>query len=150
VDLEKFLTQPHWRVEATAEGLGLEPMAEWLRPPGSDFSGMKLAGVLNGQLARTSETAAVGSLSLTGLDWKWGEENRLEAAQLDAVWGDGVIRLAPAALELDGQTLQAECDWTTQRGAGGHGAAAVEGTIGVAERRTRRPGVGCTGENRGG
>lgn len=112
VELDKFLTHPRWRTEAVADGLGLDPMAEWLRPPGSEFNGMKLAGTLSGQVSLTSEAPAVGNASLTGLDWKWGEGNRLEAPRLDGEWKDGVIRLAPAALELDGQALQVDCGWT--------------------------------------
>ena len=48
---------------------------------------------------------------MTGLDWTWGEGNRLEAGRLEAEWKQGVIRLAPADLELDGQSLQADCEW---------------------------------------
>jgi len=110
--LDKFLTQPQWRVETQASGLGLDPMAEWLRPPGADFNGMKLAGTLDGQVVITNDTQAEGTAAVTGLDWTWGEGNRLEAARLDGVWKDGVVRLAPASLEVDGQALQVDCEWT--------------------------------------
>ncbi|MFN0100526.1 MAG: AsmA family protein [Bryobacteraceae bacterium] len=112
VALDKFLTQPQWRVEGAAQGLGLEPMAEWLRPPGAEFNGMKLAGTLDGKLQASNEAPASGGASLTGLDWAWGEGNRLEAEKLEGEWKDGVVRLAPAVLELDGQPLQVDCEWT--------------------------------------
>jgi len=112
VDLENYLTNPRWQVDIVAGQLGLDPMAEWLRPPGSDFNGMKLAGTLTGQVTISSGQPATGAASLTGLDWTWGDGNRLEAAELDGEWKDGVIRMAPAALELDGQPLQVDCGWT--------------------------------------
>lgn len=111
VVLDKFLTSPRWRVETAADGLGLDPMAEWLRPPGADFNGMKLAGTLDGQILLTSDLPASGTAALTGLDWTWGESNRLEAGRLEAEWKQGVVRLAPAGLELDGQALQVDCEW---------------------------------------
>jgi hypothetical protein len=111
VALDQFLTQPRWRAEAAAEGLGLNPMAEWLRPPGSEFNGMKLAGTLDGQVVLTNDSKATGTAVLQALDWTWGEGNRLEAPQLEAEWKDGVIRLAPATLDLDGQALQGDCEW---------------------------------------
>ena len=127
VALDTFLTQPRWRVETEAAGLGLDPMAEWLRPPGAEFNGMKLAGTLDGQVLLTNDAKASGSAALTGLDWSWGQDNRLEAGRLQAEWKDGVIRLAPAALELDGQAIQVDCEWALSelawecRGAGrGH------------------------------
>jgi hypothetical protein len=112
VTLDKFLTQPQWRVEAVAEGLGLDVMAEWLRPPGSEFNGMKLAGTLDGRVGASNDTAASGTVTLTGLDWTWGEGSRLEAGRLEGEWKDGVVRLAPAGMELDGQALQVDCEWT--------------------------------------
>jgi hypothetical protein len=111
VALDQFLTQPRWRAEAVAEGLGLNPMAEWLRPPGSEFNGMKLAGTLDGQVLLTNDSMAKGTAVLQGLDWTWGEGNRIEAPQLEAEWKDGVVRLAPAILDLDSQALQADCEW---------------------------------------
>ena len=99
------------QVEATAENLSMAPMAEWLRPPGADFNGMKLAGTVSGQLRVASDGPATGSGTLTALDWTWGEGNRLEGAQLEATLADGVVKLAPTGLTLDGQPLQVDCDW---------------------------------------
>jgi hypothetical protein len=112
VELERFLTQPRWRVTAEAKGLGLDGMQEWLRPPGADYTGMKLAGTLDGNIAMSSESRATGAARLTGLDWIWGEGSRLEAAVLEAALEDGALRLSPATLELDGQPLQVDCEWT--------------------------------------
>jgi len=112
VELERFLTQPQWRVTGEARGLGLEGMQEWLRPPGADYNGMKLAGTLDGNIAMANDRAAAGTAKLTGLDWTWGEGSRLEAKSLEASLEDGALRLAPATLELDGQPLQADCEWT--------------------------------------
>jgi hypothetical protein len=109
--LDRFLTQPQWSVEVEAKSLGLEPMGEWLRPPGADFNGMKLAGTVDGQLRAGHDAPTAGTATLTALDWTWGEGSRLQAAKLDAEWKDGAVRLAPAALELDGQPLQVDCDW---------------------------------------
>lgn len=111
VELDKFLTQPRWRAEVEAENLSLEPMEEWLRPPGADFNEMKLAGTLNGQLLATSGAPATGTATLTAMDWSWGDGNRLTGAKLSADWRDGVVRLPPVTLELDGQALQVDCDW---------------------------------------
>lgn len=112
VALDRFLTQPQWETEVSATQLSLEPMAEWLRPPGADFNGMKLAGTVDGSWKATQDGAG-GAATLTALDWTWGEGNRLEAEKLEGEWKDGVVRLAPAKLELDGQPLQVDCDWTT-------------------------------------
>ncbi len=109
--LDKFLMQPQWSVEAEAQALGLNPMAEWLRPPGADFNGMKMAGTLDGQFRMSHDGPASGAATLTGLDWTWGEGSRLEGAKLEAEWKDGTVRLAPAGLELDGQGLQVDCEW---------------------------------------
>jgi len=114
VALDRFLTHGHWEAEATAVGLPMTPMAEWLRPPGSDFNDMKLAGTVDGTWKATHEAPASGSASVTGLEWAWGDGSKLEAARLDGEWKDGVVRLAPAKLELDGQPLQVDCDWTVE------------------------------------
>ncbi|MBL8236298.1 MAG: AsmA family protein [Bryobacterales bacterium] len=111
VTLDKYLTAPRWQVEAVAEALSLNDMAEWLRPPGAEFNGMKLAGTLDGRVTASNDMAANGAATLTALDWTWGEGSRLEAAKLEAEWSEGAVRLAPATLELDGQPLQVECDW---------------------------------------
>ena len=109
---DRFLTQPAWSADVTAESLSLTPMAEWLRPPGADFNGMKLAGTLDGAWRVSNAIPASGTAKLTGLDWSWGETSKLEAAELLAEWKEGVVRLTPAKLELDGQPLQVDCDWT--------------------------------------
>ena len=109
---DRFLTQPAWSAEVAAESLSLTPMAEWLRPPGADFTGMKLAGTLDGSWRVANAIPASGTAKLTGLDWSWGDNSKLEATELLAEWKDGVVRLAPAKLELDGQPLQVDCDWT--------------------------------------
>ncbi|MBI2685569.1 MAG: AsmA family protein [Acidobacteria bacterium] len=111
VKLERFLTQPAWRAEVAAKELSMAPMAEWLRPPGADFNGMKLAGWLDGGWVAESSAAATGSATLAALDWTWGEGSRLQADELKGEWRDGVLRLSPAKLELDGQPLQVECDY---------------------------------------
>lgn len=112
VAADHFLTQPAWSADVAAEGLSMAPMAEWLRPPGADFNGMKLAGTLDGQWRVTNASPATGTAKLTGLDWTWGDGSKLEASELEAEWKEGVVRLAPARLELDGQPLQVDCDWT--------------------------------------
>jgi hypothetical protein len=109
---DKFLTQPVWSAEVSAENLALAPMSEWLRPPGADVTGMKLAGTLDGAWKVSNAAPAAGAASLAGLDWSWGDGSKLEAAKLEAEWKEGVVRLAPAKLELDGQPLQVDCDWT--------------------------------------
>jgi hypothetical protein len=109
--LEQFLTQGHWTVEAEAAGLKLEPMGEWLRPPGSDFDGMRLAGSLDGKWRAAHDAGVTGTAALAGLEWTWGEENRLTAEKLEAEWKDGELRLAPATVQLDGQPLQVDCAW---------------------------------------
>lgn len=111
VELDKFLTQPQWRVDAAATELTLQSMEEWLRPPGSDFDAMHLAGTLDGELHASSDQPATGSASLKELDWSWGEAARLEAASLTGEWKDGILRLAPAPMTLDGQPLQVDCEW---------------------------------------
>ena len=55
------------------EGFGdfvksMAPMAEWLRPPGADFNGMKLAGTVSGQLRVASDGPATASGTLTALE----------------------------------------------------------------------------------
>jgi hypothetical protein len=112
VELQRFLTQPQWRVTADSQGLSLEGMQEWLRPPGADYNGMKLAGTVDGTIALSSDSPAAGAAKVTGLDWTWGDANRLEATTLEAALEGGAVRLLPTVLELDGQPLQVDCEWT--------------------------------------
>lgn len=111
VEASRLLDQARWRVDATAEGLSLEPLAEWLRPPGADFDGMTLAGSVAGTFHAADDAKSAGTAAVTGLVWEWGEANQLSSEQMELRWADGSLKLPNGVLQLDGAPLQMECGW---------------------------------------